>query len=440
MSTVDNVIRFPGSEWKSRLAKKRNGEPYGDERNVMFALEEAPEFIGMLQYDAFSDQIKVLRAPPWAKGDAAKNWTHRVWSDGDRIELQAWLQTEGLPVNKAAVVQDSVIAVSQRCQFHPVRDYLTSIRSKWDGEPRIKRWLIDYLGGTDDQQYLEEIGEKFLIGAVARAMDPGCQMDTMLVLEGAQGLGKSTAVRALFRNWTSDVAHDMGNKDAAILIQGIWGAELSELTALARSQVEAVKAFISRRVDRYRPPYGRNAIDRPRQTVFIATTNECEYLQDTTGGRRFWPVDCEKIDSDAIVRDRDQLWAEAVSRYLRGEKWHLDRPAEALAYREQNHRRRVTPMEMDVLEYADRMITQGHTRLDMKSVLRDALGIDTTQTGPQSGPAAKEASRILTSNGWIRYKPTGWGKNRTVWYEYRSDRDPTIQIQPTSQADLTSRK
>jgi predicted P-loop ATPase len=438
MSTMgSNVITFPGNDWKSRLAKKRNGEPYGDERNVIMALEEAPDLFGMLQYDAFADQIRVCRQPPWVKGSV---WKNRAWLDGDRIELQAWLQTEGLPVNKSAVVQDSVIATAQRSQFHPVREYLEGIRAKWDGEYRIKRWLVTYLGGTDDVRYLEEIGPKFLIGAVARAMDPGCQMDTMLVLEGAQGLGKSSAVRALFNGWTSDVAHDMGNKDAAILIQGIWGAELSELTALAKSQIEACKAFISRRTDRYRPPYGRNAIDRPRQTVFIATTNECEYLQDATGGRRFWPVDCEKIDVDALARDRDQLWAEAVTRYLRGEKWHLDRPAEALAYREQNHRRRVTPMEMDVLQYADRMITQGTTRLDMKSVLRDALGIDTTQTGPTSGPMAKEASRILTSNGWIRFKPTGYGKNRTVWYEYKSDRDPMNLIQTPSQADLTSKE
>jgi putative DNA primase/helicase len=433
-----NVITFPGAEWKSRLAKKRSGEPYGDERNVMMALEEAPEFVGMLQYDAFADQIRVCRDPPWFKG-AANEWKNRTWSDGDRIELQAWLQTEGLPVNKAAVVQDSVIAVAQRNQFHPVREYLNGIRSKWDGQYRIETWLLAYLGGTDDVRYLKEIGPKFLIGAVARAMDPGCQMDTMLVLEGAQGLGKSTAVRALFNGWTSDVAHDMGNKDAAILIQGIWGAELSELTALARSQVEAVKAFISRRVDRYRPPYGRNAIDRPRQTVFIATTNECEYLQDTTGGRRFWPVDCEKIDIDAIARDRDQLWAEAVSRYLRGEHWHLDRPAEALAFREQNHRRRVSPLETAVLEYADRMREQGHKQLHMGGILRDALGIDPEQLGPNCGAFARDASRVLTANGWIRFKPTGRGKNRTVIYEYKNDRDPlSLLPEPPSQDPFTS--
>lgn len=418
---VSNVAQFP--TWKTKLAKRKNGEPYGDERNVIIALEDAPELVGAFEYDAFADQIKLLRPPPWLVREIAQSaWTPRQWSEGDRIELQAWLQSEGIPVHRGNIIQDAVIAVSQRWVFHPVRMYLQKL--EWDGRDRLTHWLLDYLGATDNEKYLQAIGPRFMIGAIARIMNPGCQMDTMLVLEGPQGLGKSSAVRALFGAWTSDVAHDMGSKDAAILIQGIWGAELSELTALAKSQVEVIKAFISRRIDRYRPPYGRNAIDRPRQTVFIATTNECEYLQDTTGGRRFWPVDCAKIDVDAIERDCDQMWAEAFARYTNGEAWHLDKPAEALAFREQQHRRRVAPMETQILEYADRMLTQNHTRLDMRSILRDGLGMDTEKAGPSAGPIAREAGRIMTSNGWIRFKPTGRGKNRTVWYEYQQHRDP----------------
>jgi predicted P-loop ATPase len=416
-----NLAQFP--VWKTKLAKRKNGEPYGDERNVIIALEESAEFIGAFMYDAFADQIKLMRPPPWLKKEITqRGWTARQWSDNDRIELQAWLQSEGLPVNKASVVQDAVIVVAQRWRFHPVQDYLQELR--WDGKPRLDHWLEDYLGATDNDRYLKAIGAKFMIGAVARAMEPGCQMDTMLVLEGAQGIGKSSAVRALFGSWTSDVAHDMASKDAAILIQGIWGGELSEMTAMAKSLIETVKAFISRRVDRYRPPYGRNAIDRPRQTVFIATTNECEYLQDATGGRRFWPVDCEKIDVDALDRDRDQLWAEAMHRYRAKETWHLARPDEALAFREQQHRRRVSPMETQVLEYADRMLDQSRTRIDMRSILQYALGVDPENMGPSAGTTAREAGRILTSNGWIRFKPVGRGKNRTVWYEYKKDRDP----------------
>jgi putative DNA primase/helicase len=436
-----NVTPFPGKDWKARLARrnKGKGDPYGDERNVMTALDHAPEFFCSLQYDAFSDQIKLLRPPPWPSyaGVDQNDWKPRVWSDNDRIELQAWLQAQSIPVSRAAVVQDSVIAIAQRSEFHPVRIYLDEAAKRWDGTTRIDHWLIDCFGAKDDKRYLQEIGPKFLLGAVARIYEPGCQMDTILVLEGAQGLGKSTAVRELANGWCADLAHDMGSKDAAIHIQGVWFGELSELTALARSQTEIVKGFISRRIDRYRPPYGRNAIDRPRQTVFIATTNECEYLQDATGGRRFWPVDCRTIDIDMLRANRDQLWGEAVTRFRAGHKWHLDKPTEVLAYREQHHRRRVSPMETMVLEYADRMRVQGHIRIEMRGVLRDAVGIETDKAGPASGPVAKEAGRILTSNGWVREKPTGWGKNRTVWYQYQQDRDPLSYFEG-SQASLTS--
>lgn len=419
--TGGNIAQFP--LWKTKLAKRKNGEPYGDERNVIIALEESSELVGAFEYDDFADQIKLLRPPPWLVREVTQSaWKPRIIEDRDRIELQAWLQGEGLNVGKSSVIQDSIIAVAQRWRYHPVHSYLMDLQ--WDGRERLTHWLTDYLGAADDERYLQAIGPKFLIGAIARVMDPGCKMDTMLVFEGPQGLGKSSAVRALFGIWHSDVAPDMGNKDAAILIQGVWGAELSELTALAKSQIEAVKSFVSKQVDRYRPPYGRNAINRPRQTVFIATTNECEYLQDTTGGRRFWPIDCEKIDVDALERDRDQLWAEAFHCYRNGAAWHLARPDEALAFREQQHRRRVSPMEMDVLEYLDRMRGQNHLRLDMRTVLKSALEIDSLKAGPLAGTAAREVGRIMTSNGWVRFKPTGRGKNRTVWYEYKKERDP----------------
>jgi putative DNA primase/helicase len=426
--TVSNVAEFPS--WRSALAVRKNGEPIPDERNVMLALEKAPELVGMLQYDAFADQIRMFRPPPWPPylRMPVPQWTPKTWSDSDRIELQIWLQHQGLAVSRASVVQDAVIAVAQRSRFHPVEEYLTQVRQRWDGIARLDRWLIHYLGADDGHalrtKYLRWVGAKFLIGAVARIMVPGCQMDTILVLEGPQGLGKSSVVRVLFGDWCADVAHDMGGKDAAILIQGIWGGELSELTALAKSQVEATKAFISRRIDRYRPPYGRNAIDRPRQTVFIATTNECEYLQDPSGGRRFWPTDCRKIDLDALRQDRDQLWAEATQRFRDGEAWYLEHDAEALVFHEQEHRRLISPLETQVLAYTDRMRSEGQSRLDMRTILREALNVDTLEHGPTAGGIAKAVSRVLAANGWMRFRPTGRGANRVVNYEYAADRDP----------------
>src|SRR5207302_2361727 len=172
--------------------------------------------------------------------------------------------------------------------------------------------------------YFEAAGPKFLMGAVARVFAPGCQMDTILVLEGDQGLGKSTAVQFLGgHEWVRDITGELHTKDAALNIQGVWIGEMAELASIRKSDQEIIKGFISRRIDHYRPPYGRNSVDRPRHTVFIATTNESEYLQDPAGARRFWPVECTRIDLVGLERDRDQLRPEAVGLYRARKPWHL---------------------------------------------------------------------------------------------------------------------
>lgn len=162
---------------------------------------------------------------------------------------------------------------------------------------------------------------------VARIYRPGAKADCCLILEGPQGIKKSTALRTLAGEYFTDELADLGSKDAALQIRGVWIVEISELDSLARSEIASIKAFMSRTADRFRPPFGKRVIECPRQCVFAGTVNHTEYLRDETGARRFWPVLCGAIDIEALARDRDQLWAEAKSRYSSGEKWWLDTSA-----------------------------------------------------------------------------------------------------------------
>lgn len=413
-----NVVQLPS--WKNQLVRRKNGEPYADERNVLVALEGASELQGILRYDDFHDHILLTRPLPNMPRDSLNRLFNDddpvVWCDEHLTMLTIWLLAQGFVSLRRTVVQDVVIAVAKRNGFHPAREYLEGL--KWDGLPRIKTWLQCYLGAKDNPAYLEAIGPKFLIGAVARIMSPGCQMDTTLVLEGSQGLGKSTAVRTLAKGWSADMTGDLGNKDAAIHIQGVWLTEMSELSAIRRSDQETIKGFISRRIDRYRPPYGRNSIERPRQAVFIATTNENDYLQDPTGARRFWPVECSTINTQALEADTDQLWAEAMEQYSERTLWHLDVAEARTATAEQQSRQRRSVVDDVVLEYADDLKDQGKYVIDMRQLLADVFNINTREDPGKAGHSAYTASKALVKDGWKRLKPVGRGAKRRQCYQW----------------------
>ena len=212
----------------------------------------------------------------------------------------------------------------ERCAMHPVRDYLTAL--VWDGISRLDSWLITYLD-AEDTPLIRAIGSRWMISAVARIMQPGAKVDHMLILEGPQGGKKSSALKTLAgAEWFTDELAEIGSKDAAQQMRGIWIIEIAELDAISRAEVSRIKAFLTRTTDRYRPPYERYVVEVPRQCVFAGSVNPETYLRDETGNRRFWPVRCGSIDIDALRHDRDQLWAEAVARYRQGAIWWLDEP------------------------------------------------------------------------------------------------------------------
>jgi predicted P-loop ATPase len=296
------------SGWKASLILTPTKTPKALLANAVIALRGAQEWQGVLAYDEFKLATIMVKPPPWRKGED-NSWAPQPWTDHEDALTTDWLQHNDIcvPITVAAA---AAMTVAKDNSFHPVRDYLAKLQ--WDGVERVEHFASKYLG-AEDTPYHRLVSKCTLIGAVARIMEPGCKADHVMILEGRQGIGKSTSLTHLFEPWFSDEIADLGSKDAAMQLSGVWCIELAELSSMTRSEIERVKAFISRRADRFRPSYGRNVIEVPRQAVFVGTTNSDSYLRDETGGRRFLPVRCESIKPALIWRDRDQLWSEAVT-------------------------------------------------------------------------------------------------------------------------------
>jgi predicted P-loop ATPase len=243
-----------------------------------------------------------------------------AWTDHEDRLAAEWLQKQGILVS-AEIVGQAVQTAARDHPFHPVKTYLKGLQG--DGVERLDQWLSRYLG-AEDNEYCRAVGSRWMISAVARIFRPGAKADCCLILEGPQGIRKSTALRTLAEEYFTDELADLGSKDAAMQTRGVWIIELSELDSLSTSDVGQIKAFMSRTTDRFRPPYGMRLMESPRQCVFAGTVNQNTYLRDETGGRRFWPIICGQITVDELARDRDQLWAEAKVRFDSGEPWWLD--------------------------------------------------------------------------------------------------------------------
>jgi predicted P-loop ATPase len=241
------------------------------------------------------------------------------------------------------------------------------------------------------------ISRMFLVAMVARIYEPGCKADYMLVLEGEQGAGKSRACRILAGQWFSDSLSDIHHKDAAQHLCGKWLIEVAELSATSRADAEALKAFISRSEERYRSSYGRKEVIEPRQCVFVGTTNRSVYLKDETGARRFWRVKVGRIDVNALRRDRDQLFAEAVDADHAGEQWWPDAKFDRQHTKpEQEARYEADPWEQTIANYIE-----GRSRVTVAEIAREALLIETNRIGTAD---QRRISGVLTSLGWKRGK------------------------------------
>jgi hypothetical protein len=306
--------------WRNQLisSKDQKGLPGGPKpilANAVTALRAAPEWAGVLGYNEFSLFTETRKPAPWQKTGGS------VWSDYDDSRLSEWLAHHGIFIS-SKLAAEAVQTVSMESRFNPVHEYLRGL--EWDGDARLDSWLTDYLGAPDTP-YTRATGACWMISACARVFQPGCQADYTLVLEGEQGVQKSSALRVLAGDrWFADHISDLNSKDARIELHGVWIFELGELARIRGSANAKVKNFLTARTDHFRPPYARRPEFVPRSNVFAATTNDSTPFSDETGNRRFWPVRCGEIDIAKLTEDRSQLWAEAYRRYTEGAIWYLD--------------------------------------------------------------------------------------------------------------------
>lgn len=282
--------------------------------NIYQILVHDTDWAGVIAWDAFRVCTVKSRPPPYGRGKTGE------WETEDDTRTGMWLAAKYGYTPGSNMVAEAVETLAKGHSFHPVRDWLAALG--WDGEKRLNHWLERYCG-VKRSAYSMRVAAWWLMGAVKRVLEPGCKFDYCLVLSGPQGKKKSSAFEVLAGEWFGDTELDLANKDAMSGLRGKLIYEFSELGALARSEERRQKSFLTRRVDEYRPVYGRREIKAPRQLVFAGTTNEHEWNKDPTGGRRFWPVDCEaeEIDIDGLRSVRDQLFAEAYVRVLDGERY-----------------------------------------------------------------------------------------------------------------------
>jgi hypothetical protein len=393
-SIVNGSREYP--DWMAGLPNiTKSGHPIGNEANARYCIESDPTLKSRIVYDEFHRIISVVAPLPWDSGGKYP----RPWLDLDDAEAAMHFQRLNVPL-KISQVAVAAAVVAYDNKVHPVRSYLEGLA--WDGVERLNLLLTDYVRAgvewhPDVEEYRRQVGRKWMVQAIARIMQPGCQADATLVLEGIQGLGKSSMFRALGGVWYTDDMPALGTKDASDSVTSAWIIELSELSAMRKSDVESVKSFLTRRVDRFRPPYGRKTVEFPRQAVFCATCNDAEWLEDRTGGRRFYPIAASEVDVLAIQRDRDQLWAEAMTAYESGEVWYItDVVVNEVAKSEQKDRMSDDPWRHSLTElmYQD--------RISMNDALT-AVGMPGKDRSPIH---TKRIARILVDAGYIRRRST----------------------------------
>ena len=368
------------------LTKDKTG-PKATPHNIDFILRN-DEFYQGIWYDAFA-------SIPYFKD--------RPMDETLDIRIVQDIERRYGVVFRREQVRDAVTVVAEDHARHPVREYLDGL--KWDGTPRIANLLTDGFGAVnqDDPELLVAFGQKFLISLVARIYEPGCKADNMLVLTGAQRRFKSTALRTLvsppcsakYGGWFEDNRFDPGDKDGLLLLQGKWLVEVGELDSFKGRESTLIKAFLSRQSDRFRPPYGHAVKNFPRQFILAGTTNEQEFLRDSTGSLRFYAVEIEKADLAWIAEHRDQLWAEAVHLYRTGVPWWFERD-EDYERLSKNNRRFETehPWGQQITTWVRMMKAR---RVSVGDILSKCLGIPTERTRPVDKDVV---TGLLRGFGW----------------------------------------
>ncbi len=417
-------------KWSDGLVLSSNGGLAGHLCNAEKILANDPSWgdpdrpgESLLAWDLFRDCVTTLAPPPWGEDyKPGAGLEGAEWGDSDDARATIWLAQKWNLRCGEAVVSSAVRTVAQRRTYHPVKVYLEGCERLWVAEgakPRLGKFFPRYYG-TVENAYHEDLGIFFMLGGVARIYQPGCKVDLVAILEGLQGLKKSSSLLALCPNetWFYDSDLEIGSKDGYQNIKGKWIVELPELDSLSRADEKRIKAFFSSRADSYRPSYARRTVRYPRQCIFAGSTNQGKdnpYLKDETGGRRFAGVACRAIDLEALTADRDLLWGEAVSLYKRGTPWHATTPEQIARFKgEQEARYKIDAWEERLRSWLKAQ-TPTPARLSMVEVLSDCFKVEISRM--ESEAPQKGASKALRRLGWVRRQVrTGKGGDRPYFY------------------------
>lgn len=354
----------------------KGNAPVNNSDNVKRVLEQDDDFKGHIWFDEFHGTIFT----DW-------NGPVREWSDRELNDLFILMQRKyGLTQVSIGMVDVAMRAKAHNDIRNEPRDWLKSL--SWDGVPRVRASFTTYFGATSNP-YVDQASENFWISMVARIMEPGCKVDNMVVLEGSQGKYKSTALNVIAGKWFTETNESPNNKDFYLIMRGNLIIEVAELDAFSKADTLTIKKTITCRVDRFRAPFERYVASHPRRCVFVGTTNENEYLNDPTGGRRFWPVTTGTIDLEALRRDREQLFAEALWRFEQGFKW-WEMPEETAAVQES--RRVIDAWEPIIEDHVQNM-----KEITTKDIAEQALDLT---AGQLDARASRRIGKIMRKLGF----------------------------------------
>ena len=351
----DFAAKTDPEKWMEKLEIDKRGVPVSSARNCMLILDNDPNLQGIAyNYMMRCYEVKQEHPLPWPTQD-------KYWRDVDFSLLYGYLcETYRVSFTDRAMMSSFYSAAANR-RFHPLKDYIRSLPA-WDGIQRVDSLLIRILGAPNTE-YVRTVTRKTLVGCICRALEPGCKLDTVLVLDGKPGIGKSTLLRKLGKEWFSDSLSltDTRDKTAAEKLQGVWIMEIGEMQGTRKADVDILKGFLSRQVDEYRPAFGREVEHRPRMTAIFGTTNTVTgFLRDTTGNRRFWPVPVRGGEGPWNMTDEevDQIWAEALMMQAEGETVYLDAEMEKEAERMQREAMEEDDRESLVEKYLETLLPE----------------------------------------------------------------------------------
>lgn len=349
-------------EWMSKLTENSNGNVEKSIANIVHVLENDPQLKGKLVLDEFANRGIVMGSLPWNKASSK-----RYYEEVDDSSLRSYLE-KVYKLSGEKKVSDALLIISHRNKINGVKAYLQSL--KWDGVERLETLLVEYLG-TEDNDYTRSIMKVSLSAAVARACEGAVKYDYMPIFTGKQGIGKSTFLSILGKEWFSDSLQHFEGKEAAEMIQGTWINELGELTGLSRSETNLVKQFLSKQDDIYREAYGRRTNRYPRRCIFFGTSNDWEFLKDKTGNRRFWPIEVGRYKAtksiwDDLPGEVDQIWAEAYNNYYtKGQRLMLEGKALVISEEMQEQHTEGSTKEGMIKDFLDKRVPSDWHKWDL---------------------------------------------------------------------------